>query len=210
MLNRIRNRCIFAATTLPAIGPDGEEVTSLIDQSDFPTVEHLVVLRTPETGHDLPASADDSRSAPASAQGLVSQAAFAPLMLELMAKAHRVAVVDDAPTVMVELHRGAQAVVLVDYPQAPATAELIAAVTRYYPRVSLWQAQADVHHSSSTLSRIVSTASVSATSQPHMMLDDAHDHTTAHEPRHIGGTTALVSDEELAMLMSPFDDDHER
>lgn len=141
---------------------------------------------------------------------LVSQAAFAPLMLELMAKAHRVAVVDDAPTVMVELHRGAQAVVLVDYPQAPATTELIAAVTRYYPRVSLWQAQADVHHGSSTLSRIVSTASVSATSQPHMMLDDAHDHTTSSEPRHIGGTTALVSDEELAMLMSPFDDDSER
>ena len=178
-------------------------MTTPIDHCDFPTVEHLIVLRTPEPGHDSrPFDQAPGRSH-------AEPAAFAPLMLELMAKAHRVAVVDDAPTVMVELHRGAQAVVLVDYPAAPATAELIAAVTRYYPRVSLWQAQADGHHAGSSLSRIVSTASVSATSQPHMMLDDARDHAAHHEPRHAGGTSALVSDEELAMLMSPFDDENE-
>jgi len=170
-------------------------VHPLSDHLEFPAVSHLVVLRAPEEEHE-------SRTTGAAAPG---GAPFAPLMLELMARSQRVAVVEDAPAAMVELHRGGQALVLVEYPRSSVVSELILAVSRYYPRVSLWQAQRASEQGRPVLSRIVSTASVSATSQPHHLLDDLHSEAAHAEHREASPTSALVSDEELAMLMSPFE-----
>ncbi len=131
-------------------------------------------------------------------------------MLELMARSQRVAVVEDAPAVMVELHRGGQAVVLADDPRTAVIGELIAAVSRYYPRVSLWQAGHDSHGQGPLLARIVGTASVSAASQPHRMLDDLHSESAHARHQEAGPSAAMVSDEELAMLMSPFETEDPR
>ncbi len=156
-------------------------MTTPIDHPDLPVAVYLIVLR-----------GDSTRSS-----------AYAPLLLELMARCPRVAVVDDAPSVMVELHRGGQAVVLMDDPAAAA--ELITAATRYYPRVSLWRAAPDPHRGRPGLARIVSAASVSAASH---RADDPSPHRPDEAPGRppvTVGTAAVVSDEELAMLMSPLE-----
>lgn len=178
----------------------GEEVHSSFDHSEFPAVNHLVVLRAPEDVHEK-----NQTGLPAGAEG-----SFAALMLELMARSQRVAVVEDAPAVMVELHRGGQAVVLVEYPRTLVISELITAVSRYYPRVSLWQATHDSRGHGAMLARIVSTASVSAASQPHQMLDDLHSESAHARHQDAGPSAAIVSDEELAMLMSPFETEDPR
>lgn len=100
----------------------------------------------------------------------------------------------DAPAVMVALHEGATGVVVIDPQRIAWVDELAAAVRAYYPDVELrcygrgeWRGEwrGDEPDAMRDAGRPV------ATSPPSAM------------PRDITSTADLLSDEEMAMLMSP-------
>jgi len=166
-------------------------VASHTDHREFTPVEHLVVLR--------PAIGD---------AGDAGEPAAAALLLNLMARAARVAIVDDAPAVMVELHRGAQAIVLLEHTITATTHELVAAAARYYPRVTIWRSADAGAAGGGSLVRLGSTISVSAASLAGQAGHDTHDSLPPHDhdplpPAEAGRSEALITEEELAMLMGP-------
>ena len=139
-----------------------------------------IVLFGPAIGDDLPAAVLD----------------------ECIARGVTIRRAADAPAVMVELHHGATALLILDAPRIPRLPELLDAVAAYYPHVLCRQYQ---HQRQPAGAAMIAHDADPRPPRPARAPSDADD---APPPRWASlnrNSPAVVTEEELAMLIAPLD-----
>ena len=185
--------------------------------------EHIVLL-TPATVGNLgnPGSASASTQLP---EAMVQAASE---------RGVRLTHVTSQPAAMVQMHRGATGLIVIDPARVPYVRELQAAVNTYYPKVTWRQykrqrptdtiartgtgttaPESDIADTHQTVKEqtIVAYTQVSETTHNAQRSDDEASPRIKEEIKERikttsdGKTECLVTEDELAMLMKPFDDD---